>query len=75
MTSMFWRTVAVAWGLAGLSAVLLINLLGQPWRGIIDSGVVVGLSWGLASLLWAAWLTFSQGRYLAEPEVLPERAL
>lgn len=29
--------------------VLLVSQLSQPWRGIIDFGVVAGLSWGLLS--------------------------
>ena len=32
--------------------VLLIQQLDQPWRGMIDAGVVVGLAWGVASLVW-----------------------
>ena len=30
--------------------VALVRRLDQPWRGIIDAGVVVGLAWGLAAL-------------------------
>ncbi len=30
--------------------VLLLRILAQPWRGIVDLGVVVGLVWGLGSL-------------------------
>jgi hypothetical protein len=36
-------------GIVGI--VLAVRLLSQPWRGIIDAGVVVGLAWGLLSLL------------------------
>jgi hypothetical protein len=36
--------------LAIIAVVLLVRELAQPWRGIIDSGVVVGLSWGLVSI-------------------------
>lgn len=32
--------------------VLLVHRLEQPWRGIIDTGVVVGLTWGVLSLAW-----------------------
>ncbi len=32
--------------------VIAVRQLPQPWRGIIDAGVVVGLSLGLASLLY-----------------------
>lgn len=32
--------------------VLLVRLLPQPWRGIIDAGVVTGLVLGIASILY-----------------------
>lgn len=31
--------------------VIVVSGLSQPWRGIIDAGVVAGLLWGLASIL------------------------
>ena len=31
--------------------IFLIRYLPQPWRGIVDAGVVVGLTWGLVSLV------------------------
>lgn len=31
--------------------VLLVRTLDQPWRGIVDMGVIVGLSWGCLSLV------------------------
>ena len=42
-----WTLVIVIVGL-----VLTIRHVPQPWRGIIDGGVVVGLIWGLVSLWW-----------------------
>ena len=30
--------------------VLLVKRIDQPWRGIIDAGVVIALAWGLAAL-------------------------
>lgn len=39
-------------------AVLLFNLIPQPWRGILDAGVLVGLSWGVLSLLASTVITF-----------------
>ncbi len=30
--------------------IFLIRYLPQPWRGIVDAGVVVGLTWGLISM-------------------------
>lgn len=35
--------------------VLLVRLLPQPWRGIVDAGVVAGLGFGILSILWH-WL-------------------
>ncbi len=29
----------------------LVRMLPQPWRGILDAGVVLGLIWGILSLL------------------------
>jgi len=34
--------------------VLVVSQLDQPWRGIIDAGVVVGLALGAASIVWYA---------------------
>jgi len=41
--------------------VLVVRLLPQPWRGIIDLGVVVGLSIGLASMAIWTFRAFSPG--------------
>lgn len=35
--------------------VLLVRLLPQPWRGIVDAGVVTGLVLGIASILYFLW--------------------
>jgi hypothetical protein len=37
-----------------LTLVLLIRQVEQPWRGIIDLGVVLGLGAGTASICWHA---------------------
>lgn len=46
------RTKIVAFSLTFgiICLVLLVRLLPQPWRGIVDAGVVVGLAWGMLSL-------------------------
>lgn len=45
-----------AWGvtLAVFFAVIVVRTFSQPWRGIIDAGVVSGLGAGMLSLAWAA---------------------
>lgn len=39
--------------------VIVMNRMAQPWRGLIDAGVVVGLSWGVAALLLQTFSKFS----------------
>lgn len=49
--------------------IFLVRLLDQPWRGIIDVGVVVGLSWGLVSLLIYSIQAFTSKEFNHSPEV------
>lgn len=49
--------------------VLAVHQLEQPWRGIIDAGVVLGLTWGIVSLIVMTVKTFAGGIYLCSPEV------
>lgn len=46
------RIVITSWSVVfGVTAlVLLVRQMDQPWRGIVDAGVVVGLALGLLSL-------------------------
>ncbi len=32
--------------------IIIIRQLSQPWRGIVDVGVVIGLTWGASSVLY-----------------------
>ena len=43
----------VAWGTVAMVVclVLLVSRLPQPWRGIIDAGVVLALLWGAIAIL------------------------
>lgn len=49
--------------------ILLVHRLAQPWRGIIDAGVVVGLAWGLVSLLIYSGQAFWVETFAHSPEV------
>jgi hypothetical protein len=62
------RTVWLGTGLIVL-AVLAFNRLDQPWRGILDAGVMVGMIWGTVTLLWASWATFRGRRAMVGAEV------
>jgi hypothetical protein len=48
-----------------------VRLLPQPWRGIIDAGVVVGLVWGLVSVLIFSVLAWTSDQFHYSPD-LPE---
>ncbi len=65
------RTLMTIWGgtLAIIGLVLLVHQMSQPWRGILDAGVVVGLTWGQISLWMIAVRVFQEGRYRCSPEV------
>lgn len=65
------RSLMFAWigTLAIVILVLLVHQLSQPWRGIVDAGVVVGLTWGVASLVFSVKQTFTAGTYLCSPEI------
>ncbi len=39
--------------------IVLVRLLPQPWRGLIDLSVVVGLAWGLFSLAYFSYRAFT----------------
>ena len=52
--------------------IVAVRLLPQPWRGLVDLGVVVGLGWGLAALLSFVHQGFKRGLDL--PDALPQKA-
>jgi hypothetical protein len=54
--------------------ILLVRLVSQPWRGIIDAGVVVGLAWGIVSLLIFGGFALRSKDYSYSPEVPEEHA-
>lgn len=65
------RTKLTAWILTVgiVILVLLVHRLEQPWRGIIDAGVVIGLSLGTLSLAWCIHRTLADSSREFSPEV------
>lgn len=65
------RGLLTAWGVTSMVVVLVILVRGiaQPWRGIIDGGVVLGLSWGVAALFYHTWVGLRGGELDAKPEL------
>jgi hypothetical protein len=70
-TSRKRQIVVVSLTLGIILLVVLIRRLDQPWRGIIDAGVVAGLSWGLISSIIFGIQAFRSERFDYSPE-LPE---
>lgn len=54
--------------------IVMVSFVPQPWRGIVDAGVIVGLAWGLVSLLAYSVKALGRGPYGYSPEV-PEEGL
>ena len=65
------RTKITAYALFGGIVVLvsLVHLLEQPWRGIIDAGVVLGLAWGVVTLSWSIARALTQPDFEVSPQV------
>lgn len=64
---------AAAWGVtvAVLLAIFVVRQLPQPWRGLIDAGVVAGLLVGTVSLVLCALRAFRGTGLLSDPELPP----
>ena len=54
-------------GLTGLIIcfVIFVRLLSQPWRGILDAGVVAGLTIGCGSILYFLYLATIRGETIS----------
>ncbi len=59
-----WSILVGVWTL-----VMLMRLVPQPWRGIVDGGVVAGLAWGVGALVVEAVRVLKGGVITASPEV------
>jgi hypothetical protein len=65
------RTMRVAWITLTLilCAIALLRITPQPWRGIVDGGVVVGIGLGALSLIVQAVQGLTAQRTPASPEL------
>jgi hypothetical protein len=70
------RKLIGAWALlAGITALVIsVRMLPQPWRGIVDGGVVVGLAWGTLSLV-AIFARALVSGVVPPNDSLPDRAI
>lgn len=67
------KRLIVSWSLyAGIVVlVIAVRQLPQPWRGIVDAGVVIGLGLGLLSVIYF-FVAAMAGREMPVPADLPE---
>lgn len=61
-----WVVLLVIIGLVNL-----VRRLPQPWRGVVDAGVVVGLAWGLVAILVEVVRVIRHGRARIDPDLPP----
>lgn len=69
------KRLILSWGLViGVTAlVTLVRALEQPWRGIVDAGVVLGLTYGTGALT-AAFVAVLRGRPITVSPQVPADA-
>ncbi len=66
------RIVSVSVTAGIIVLIILVRLLPQPWRGIIDAGVIVGLAWGIVSLVIFGIQALTREQFDYAPEVPAE---
>jgi len=67
----------VAWvlTLTMVTLVVLVRQIPQPWRGLIDVGVVLGLGYGMAFMVYYAAQAVFTRTFDRDPEVPPTRGM
>ncbi len=66
------KITSVSLTLGIIVLILLVRLIPQPWRGIIDAGVVIGLAWGLIFIIIFSFQAFLLKEFKYSPEVPDE---
>ena len=51
-----------------VTLVLAVRRVAQPWRGIVDLGVVLGLTWGIVSIAVFTYMAFATDGFDRSPE-------
>ncbi|MGH1538056.1 MAG: hypothetical protein ACRBDX_08435 [Gammaproteobacteria bacterium] len=50
--------------------IFAFRLIPQPWKGLLDFGVVLGLAWGIVSTLYFCFMAFTDENFSRDNEVL-----
>jgi hypothetical protein len=62
------QITSISLTVAIIAIIIVVSFCSQPWRGIIDFGVVVGLTWGLVSLAGFTWKALAGTDFEQSPE-------
>ncbi|MCF7972682.1 MAG: hypothetical protein K9N55_02590 [Phycisphaerae bacterium] len=62
------KIVAYSLTLAIVLLIVMVRQLDQPWRGIVDAGVLLGLGWGLMSVWGFTVVAFFGKEFSLSPE-------
>ena len=60
------RSILLTVGIVAL--VVAMRWVAQPWRGIVDLGVVLGLTWGIVSIGVFVFMAFATDGFSRSPE-------
>lgn len=52
-----------------ITLVIIVRYIDQPWRGIIDAGVVTGLIWGLIAMVYFLFTAVHSPDFNYSPEI------
>lgn len=63
------QTASILLTLTMVGMILLLRTLDQPWRGIVDLGVVVGLIWGLVAITAFSAAALTSKEFAHHPDV------
>jgi hypothetical protein len=65
------KRLIVSWTVTTLVvlAIIAVKMLAQPWRGIIDAGVVIALAWGVIALAYFTVRALAGHRMPVPPDV------
>lgn len=65
------RRKITAWSLTIgiIILIVIVRQLAQPWRGMVDAAVILGLSYGLATVYYFTWRAITTMTCTVDPEV------
>jgi hypothetical protein len=66
------KVISIGLTLMIICFILIARILPQPWRGIIDAGVVVGLSIGIISITYFIFLAILNPQAIEISAELPD---